>query len=387
MAVAEGVDYSWARPGGAALKKAGKGFAWRYLYADGEGGKGLDRNEYDDLVAHGIEVPVGYESFAQRALDGHQAGVDDANAAKGQLKVLGLPNMPVYLAVDFDVKDYAPNLDNSLDNSPANARAKLGPIAEYFDGARQVLGDKTGGYGGYWLIKRLFDAGLINWGFQAYAWSGGKWDNRAQLQQYLNGQDINGAVDLTRAMAANYGQASKFGGTAPAPAPSPAKPVPQTSAGTYTVVKNDTLSVIAGKLGMDWRVIASLNGILNPYTIYPGQVLRLKRTAGPAPITASRYKVVSGDTLSSIAQRYHTTYQTLAAMNGIADPNKISAGQILKVPGGGAAAHGAKTYTVIRNDTLAGIAGRFGTSWQYLQRLNGISDPNKIYPGQVLKIG
>lgn len=370
----EGVDYSWARPGGATLARSGKKFAWRYLYADGQGGKGLDRSEYDDLVNNGIEVVVGYESFAQRPLDGRQAGIDDANAALAQLRALGLPKMPVYLACDFDAPDY------DAANDP---RKDLGPIADYYDGAKTVLGDMLGGYGSYYVIKRLFDAGIVKWGFQTYAWSGGQWDSRAQIQQYLNGQNINGAVDLCRATTDNYGQASKYGGIAPPPTPTPASP---STAPTYTVVKNDTLSGIGGKLGLDWKTIAALNGISSPYTIYPGQVLRLNGNAAPAPAAAGQYTVVSGDNLSSIAARYNTSWQTLQSLNGIADPNKIYPGQVLKVPGGGAAAPAAQTYTVKSGDNLSSIASKFGTSWQRLQQINGIPDANKIYPGQVLKV-
>ena len=47
----EGIDYSWARPGGAAIAAAGKKFAVRYLYPDGQGGKGLDASELQDLHA------------------------------------------------------------------------------------------------------------------------------------------------------------------------------------------------------------------------------------------------------------------------------------------------------------------------------------------------
>lgn len=44
------------------------------------------------------------------------------------------------------------------------------------------------------------------------------------------------------------------------------------------------------------------------------------------------YTVVKGDTLSGIAKRYGTTYQKLAAYNGIADPNKIIVGQKIRIP-------------------------------------------------------
>ena len=44
------------------------------------------------------------------------------------------------------------------------------------------------------------------------------------------------------------------------------------------------------------------------------------------------------------------------------------------------------SYTVTQGDTLSGIAKRFGTTYQELARINGISDPNIIKIGQVIKI-
>lgn len=41
----------------------------------------------------------------------------------------------------------------------------------------------------------------------------------------------------------------------------------------YMVKRGDTLSGIGAKLGVNWRTIASKNGISSPYTIYPGQKL------------------------------------------------------------------------------------------------------------------
>ena len=43
------------------------------------------------------------------------------------------------------------------------------------------------------------------------------------------------------------------------------------------------------------------------------------------------YTVKSGDTLSSIAAKYGTTYQKIAQMNGIGNPNRIHVGQRLRV--------------------------------------------------------
>lgn len=107
-----------------------------------------------------------------------------------------------------------------------------------------------------------------------------------------------------------------------------------------------------------------------------------KPTPAPAP-EARTYTVQGGDTLSGIAAKYGTTYQHLASINGISNPNLIYAGQVLKIDGSAAPA---KTYTVQVGDTLSGIAAKYNTTYQRLVQINGISNPNVIYPGQVLKI-
>lgn len=371
--MAEGVDYSWARPGGQTLKNAGKAFAVRYLYPDGQGGKGLDVSELQDLQAHGIEVPVVYESYAARAKEGRGAGQTDAKIAQQALEAVGLPTgMPIYFAVDYD----APESDQ-------------GAIDEYLRGAADVIGvGRVGVYAGYYIVKRCSENGTAKWLWQTYAWSGGQWFSGNHLEQYRNGQDLNGAVDFNRSKQDNYGQPSKFGGASPSPTPTPT-PTPQPG-GTYTVVSGDTLSGIGQKTGTDWHQIAALNSIGSPYTIYPGQVLRLPGSSTPTPAPApntGNYTVVAGDTLSGIAAKFGTSWQTLQAMNQLADPNKIYPGQVLKVPGGAAPTPpSATTYTVKPGDTLIGIATKFNTSWQHLAQINGLANANLIYPGQVLKI-
>lgn len=43
-------------------------------------------------------------------------------------------------------------------------------------------------------------------------------------------------------------------------------------------------------------------------------------------------------------------------------------------------------YTVKRGDTLSAIASKYGTAYTYLARINGIADPNRIYPGQKIRV-
>lgn len=119
-----------------------------------------------------------------------------------------------------------------------------------------------------------------------------------------------------------------------------------------------------------------------PAEISGGSTSTTKPVAKPTP-AAKTHTVQSGETLSGIAAKYGTTYQSLAAINGIDNPNLIYAGQVLKLSGSAAA----KTYTVKSGDTLSGIAAKYGTTYQRLAQINGISNPNVIHPGQVLKIG
>ena len=47
---------------------------------------------------------------------------------------------------------------------------------------------------------------------------------------------------------------------------------------------------------------------------------------------------------------------------------------------------GAVYYTVRSGDTLSGIATKYGTTYQRIAQLNGIANPNKIYVGQKLRV-
>ena len=80
---------------------------------------------------------------------------------------------------------------------------------------------------------------------------------------------------------------------------------------------------------------------------------------------------------------------TLVALNGISNPNLIYVGQVLKIPVSGSESTSnstVTTYTVQSGDTLSGIAWKFGTTVNHLVAINGISNLNLIYVGQVLKI-
>jgi hypothetical protein len=193
-AVIFGVDYSSGRPSTSALKAAGVQFVCRYIGSTAQdatrSAKWLTPGEAKARHADGFDVVVVFEKAAQRAEGGATAGTEDAHTAVAELAFCGLPaDQPVYFAVDYD--------------------AAVGPhVTAYFQAINKVLGvGRTGAYGGVNVIKALFDKKLITYGWQTAAWSDGKWDPRAQLQQYSNDHTIAGAaVDYDRALSVDFGQ-------------------------------------------------------------------------------------------------------------------------------------------------------------------------------------
>lgn len=175
---------------------------------------------------------------------------------------------------------------------------------------------------------------------------------------------------------------------APAPAPQPAQP----STGRVCVVvqAGDSLSSIAAAHGGSWSEWTGYRSG-SPSLIYAGETVCRQWSVAPTPAPAAPsaspvYHVVSwGETLSSIAARYGTSWQALQAANGIANANVIYAGQRLVIRGGSSTAStAARSYTVRAGDTLSSIAARYGTSWQQLAAKNGLRNPSLIFPGQRL---
>lgn len=104
------------------------------------------------------------------------------------------------------------------------------------------------------------------------------------------------------------------------------------SAATYTVRPGDTLSEIAGDLGTSVTALVGVNDLADPDRILAGQVLNIPGGGGPDAAPAPRHHVVRpGETLSAIASRYDLSVDALAAANGIVDPNRVLAGSRLTI--------------------------------------------------------
>lgn len=108
----------------------------------------------------------------------------------------------------------------------------------------------------------------------------------------------------------------------------------------------------------------------------------------PAPAAATTVRVGRGDTLSAIAARYHTTVAAIVRANGLADGDRILAGQSLTVPAGTSSGPGggALVVEVGRGQTLTAIAARYNTTVSALVQVNGLADGDRILAGQRLTV-
>jgi N-acetylmuramoyl-L-alanine amidase len=104
---------------------------------------------------------------------------------------------------------------------------------------------------------------------------------------------------------------------------------------------------------------------------------------GSGTASAGTHTVRSGETLSSIASRYKTSITKLVKINHLSNPNLITIGQRLRVPGAGSSMG---THTVSSGETLSSIATRYGTTTARLAKINKISNVNFISIGQRLKV-
>ena len=93
---------------------------------------------------------------------------------------------------------------------------------------------------------------------------------------------------------------------------------------SVTVRSGDTVYGIARRHRLSPQAVIDANRLTPPYTLYPGQVLRLP--GGPG------HTVRNGDSLYAISRRYDVPVGDLARANGLRPPYTIYVGQQLAIP-------------------------------------------------------
>lgn len=156
-------------------------------------------------------------------------------------------------------------------------------------------------------------------------------------------------------------------------------------AGTRTVTvyvrAGDTLWAIAREYGTTVEAIARENRIVDPNRIFAGERLRITLPARDSG--EEIYTVRRGDTPISIAGKFGVTLSALEDRNGLERGETIYAGDKLSIPG---ARMSGEFYVVRPGDTLFYISRRTGVPIRTLVGINRIKDPDLIYAGEHLKL-
>lgn len=204
----------------------------------------------------------------------------------------------------------------------------------------------------------------------------------------------------------------------------PANTGPSVFTQEHIVQPGQTLREIGELYGVDWQVLASVNNLVNPNLIQPGQSLIVPALGAPqstpvptqAPVVVTQapapqpttpqnqlrtYVVRAGDNPSLIADRFGVTLQSLIDLNNLRGNLPIFAGDILLIPPTGGAGGGTTTavttntqtffappgtYVVQPGDTLFEIATRYNRNIYDIAAANGLLNLNAIYVGQNLTI-
>lgn len=149
------------------------------------------------------------------------------------------------------------------------------------------------------------------------------------------------------------------------------------SLNTYIVKSGDTLYSIAKKYNTSVNDFKTLNN-LTSNNLSIGQALKIPTASETKPdVNINYYKVVSGDTLYSIARRFNISVEKLKDINNLKS-NTISIGQLLKI-------NNYDSYIVKAGDTLYSIAKKYNTSVDDLMNINNLKSSN-LSIGQVLYI-
>jgi membrane-bound lytic murein transglycosylase D len=187
---------------------------------------------------------------------------------------------------------------------------------------------------------------------------------------------------------------------------------------TVTTKKCMQLKAIASHLEVSFDDLAVLNSELR-FKTTPDKEYQLKIPSGlaerfalavndiptskiPGSAQYINHKIKAGEALSTIAERYHVSVQSIVRANHLTSRHRIRAGRILKIPVRGYV-HGKErdgttgiprsvsskgpiiSYKVKQGDSLWIIARRFNTNVLEIKKMNGLSG-DRLQIGQAIKV-
>jgi peptidoglycan endopeptidase LytF len=246
-----------------------------------------------------------------------------------------------------------------------------------------------------------------------------KWNNIPPPYTLRVGQRLRVAATSTRGKQMSQGYSSS---SPTLPTSSPSLPIPSSGGNvvSHVVQAGDTVSSVAQQYGYSSEQLAYWNGLSPPYELQIGRRLRVapypstsqtaaarttgsysnSRTKGyssPADTSRSFHRVVTGDTLYSIARTYGIGVADIAVWNNLQPPYTLSLGQILQIvpansrnqsqPSLAASVHHNTGYhTVVSGDTLYTIAKLYNYSASEIANWNRLRYPYRLEVGQTLRV-
>lgn len=143
-----------------------------------------------------------------------------------------------------------------------------------------------------------------------------------------------------------------------------------------------------------WRILLPISfALLLVMGLWCAFELALPLATVHAQENLKSYTVQSGDTLGEIATRFGVSLDALVALNHIADPSLLEVGQVLLLPATDATLGDVALDTIATSlvqaqpgETLAMLAKRFAQPPSLLATLNGISETERLFPEQSVRL-
>ena len=163
------------------------------------------------------------------------------------------------------------------------------------------------------------------------------------------------------------------------------KYIPVADSNYYIVKKGDTLWNIARTYGISVNELKEVNNLTsNSLSIGQSLFIPKQEDLDEDINEENTYKVVSGDTLYSIARKFNTTVSKIKELNNLVN-NNLSIGQVLVISDSNNDMTNDITYIVKSGDNLYAIASKYNISVDALKRANNLSS-NLLSIGQKLII-
>lgn len=145
---------------------------------------------------------------------------------------------------------------------------------------------------------------------------------------------------------------------------------------TVVVRAGDTLTSLSKRHDVDIATLTDLNDLADPNRIYAGQRLRIANAptaaAAPAaqPAAPRVHAVASGQNLTTIARRYDVSVAAIVQANGITNASRIYAGQRITIPGTAAATASGPTVTGMPASMASLVAKRHAVRRMIVEEAN-----------------